>query len=156
MRSLRGFSSTSPTFLRFAGGGFTLDLFPNQAKAYVFLEFVSLPPLQPSPTGEGAVLRQIQITAAVSLWIVMKLLLFLQPMSPLPLWGRVRVGAADNSSADLGFCRVVVQVMVWKEVYCKQPLRRQAARINKVWDNNGNGNKIMQMLCDEMAFLGAK
>ena len=64
MRSLRGFSSTSPTFLRFAGGGFTLDLFPNQAKAYVFLEFVSLPPLQPSPTGEGAVLRQILLTAA--------------------------------------------------------------------------------------------
>ena len=86
----------------------------------------------------------------------MKLLLFLQPMRSLPLWGRVSVGAADNSSADLGFCRVVVQVMVWKEVYCKQPLRRQAARINKVWDNNGNGNKIMQMLCDEMAFLGAK
>jgi len=64
MRSLRGFSSTSPTFLHFAGGGFTLDLFPNQAKAYVFLEFVSLPPLQPSPTGERAILRQILLTAA--------------------------------------------------------------------------------------------
>ena len=47
----------------------------------------------------------------------MKLLLFLQPMSSLPLWGRVRVGAADNSSAGLEFCRVAVQVMVWKEVY---------------------------------------
>ena len=33
----------------------------------------------------------------------MKLLLFLQPMSSLPLWGRVRVGAADNSSAGLEF-----------------------------------------------------
>ena len=39
-------------------------------------------------------------------------------MSPLPLWGRVRVGAADNGSAGLEFCRVAVQVMVWKEVYC--------------------------------------
>ena len=37
-------------------------------------------------------------------------------MSSLPLWGRVRVGAADNSSAGLRFCWVVVQVMVWKEV----------------------------------------
>ena len=27
------------------------------------------------------------------------------------------MGAADNSSAGLGFYRVVVQVMVWKEVY---------------------------------------
>ena len=35
-------------------------------KGIRFLEFVSLPPPQPSPTGEGAVLRQIQITAAVS------------------------------------------------------------------------------------------
>ena len=34
-------------------------------KGIRFLEFVSLPPPQPSPTGEGAVLRQIQITAAV-------------------------------------------------------------------------------------------
>ena len=49
--------------------------------------------------------------------MVMKLLLFLQPMSSLPLWRRVRVGAANNSSADLRFCWVVVQVMVWKEVY---------------------------------------
>ena len=31
-----------------------------------------------------------------------------------------RVGAADNSSAGLGFCRVAVQVMVWKEVYWRQ------------------------------------
>ena len=51
----------------------------------------------------------------------MKLLLFLQPMHPLPLWGRVRVGAANNSSADLRFCWVVVQVMVWKEVYSSKP-----------------------------------
>ena len=35
-------------------------------KGIRFLEFVSLPPPLPSPTGEGAVLRQIQITAAVS------------------------------------------------------------------------------------------
>ena len=35
-------------------------------KGIHFLEFVFLPPPQPSPTGEGAVLRQIQITAAVS------------------------------------------------------------------------------------------
>ena len=51
----------------------------------------------------------------------MKLLLFLQPMSSLPLWGtgtaqpqdeKVRVGAADNSSAGLEFCRVAVQVIV--------------------------------------------
>ena len=43
----------------------------------------------------------------------MKLLLFLQPMSSLPLWGRVRVrvGAADNGSAGLGFCRVAVSVV---------------------------------------------
>ena len=34
-------------------------------KGIHFLEFVFLPPPQPSPTGEGAVLRQIQITAAV-------------------------------------------------------------------------------------------
>ena len=56
----------------------------------------------------------------------MKPLLFLQSMRSLPLWGtgtahpqdeKVRVGAADNSSAGLRFCRVVVQVMVWKEVY---------------------------------------
>ena len=47
----------------------------------------------------------------------MKLLLFLQPMSSLPLWGRVRVGAADNSLAGLKFCRGAVQVMFWKEVY---------------------------------------
>ena len=31
-----------------------------------FFEFVSLPPPQPSPTGEGAVMRQILITAVVS------------------------------------------------------------------------------------------
>ena len=30
------------------------------------MEFVSLPPPRPSPTGKGAVLRQIQITAAIS------------------------------------------------------------------------------------------
>ena len=35
-------------------------------KGIRFLEFVSLPPSQPSPTGEGAVLRQIQITAVIS------------------------------------------------------------------------------------------
>ena len=35
-------------------------------KGIRFLEFVSLPPPRPSPTGEGAVLRQIQITAAIS------------------------------------------------------------------------------------------
>ena len=35
-------------------------------KGIRFLEFVSLPPPQPSPTGEGAVLRQIQITAVIS------------------------------------------------------------------------------------------
>ena len=35
-------------------------------KGIRFLEFVSLPPPRPSPTGEGAVLRQIQITVAVS------------------------------------------------------------------------------------------
>jgi len=27
------------------------------------------------------------------------------------------VGAADNSSAGLEFCRVAVPVIVWKEVY---------------------------------------
>ena len=36
------------------------------SKGIRFLEFVSLPPPRPSPTGEGAVLRQIQITAAIS------------------------------------------------------------------------------------------
>ena len=35
-------------------------------KGIRFLEFISLPPPQPSPTGEGAVLRQILLTAAVS------------------------------------------------------------------------------------------
>ena len=30
---------------------------------------------------------------------------------------KVRVGAADNGSAGLEFCRVAVQVIVWKEVY---------------------------------------
>ena len=44
---------------------FTLDLFPNQAKVYVFRICIPAPP-QPSPTGEGAVLRQIQIATAVS------------------------------------------------------------------------------------------
>ena len=41
--------------------------------------------------------------------------------SPSPTGGRVRVGAADNSSAGLEFCRVAVQVIVWKEVYSVQP-----------------------------------
>ena len=35
-------------------------------KGIRFLEFVSLPPPLPSPTGEGAILRQIQITAVIS------------------------------------------------------------------------------------------
>ena len=58
--------------LRFAAGegaerraGFIRPL-SKPGKGIRFLEFVSLPPPQPSPTGEGAVLRQIQITAAVS------------------------------------------------------------------------------------------
>ena len=62
----------------------------------------------------------------------MKLLLFLQPMRSLPLWGtgtahpqdeKVRVGAADNGSAGLRFCWVVVQAMVRKEVYCLRQKR---------------------------------
>ena len=44
----------------------TIRHLSKPGKGIRFLEFVSLPPPQPSPTGEGAVLRQIQITAAVS------------------------------------------------------------------------------------------
>ena len=56
-------------------------------------------------------------------------------MSSLPLWGRVRVGAADNGSAGLEFCRVAVQVMVWKEVYCCTHLYyfRNSDYIHFVW-----------------------
>ena len=42
----------------------TLDLFPNQAKAYVFWNLYPCPHSSPPPTGEGAVLRQILLTAA--------------------------------------------------------------------------------------------
>ncbi len=62
-------------------------------------------------------MRQILITAVVSHMDDHEIIaIFVVNESP-PLWGRVRVGAADNSSAGLGFYRVVVQVMVWKEVY---------------------------------------
>ena len=80
------------------------------------MEFVSLPPPRPSPTGEGAVLRQIQITAAVSHMDSYETVAILAANEFPPPVGRVRVEAANNSSAGLEFCRVAVQVMVWKEV----------------------------------------
>ena len=44
----------------------TIRHLSKPGKGIRFLEFVSLPPPRPSPTGEGAVMRQIQITAAIS------------------------------------------------------------------------------------------
>ena len=63
-------------------------------------------------------------------------------MSSLPLWGRVRVGAADNSSAGLEFCRVAVQVIVWKEVYC--PIRLRTFRQIR----NLGGNQFRRKFAD--------
>ena len=66
------------------------------------LEFVSLPPPRPSPTGEGVVW-----------WAAAE-------RSPQRGWFELQtapgVGAADNSPAGLEFCRVAMQVMGWKEV----------------------------------------
>ena len=57
-----------PPLLRFAHFRRAASIRPlsKPCKGIRFLEFVSLPPPRPSPTGEGAVLRQIQITAAIS------------------------------------------------------------------------------------------
>ena len=90
------------------------------------MEFVSLPPPRPSPTGEGAGLRHILLTAAVLHMDSYETVAIFAANEFPPLWGtgtahpqdeKVRVEAADNSPAGLGFCRVAVQVIVWKKVY---------------------------------------
>ena len=79
------------------------------------MEFVSLPLPQPSPTGEGAVLWQIQITAAIShMDSYETVAIFAANEFPPPVG---EGGGSRQQPSRFGILSGSVQVMVWKEVY---------------------------------------